>query len=48
MGGRARLAPALAPLDSVVREFLKELKAFGAGIRLLSAHWDFLFLRKWG
>lgn len=36
-----------APQTLVVREFLNELKPLGAGICLLLAHWDFLFLRKW-
>lgn len=36
-----------APQTLVVRELLKELGALGAGICLLLAHWDFLFLRKW-
>lgn len=36
-----------APQTLVVREFLNELEPLGAGICLLLAHWDFLFLRKW-
>lgn len=44
--GVASLARTHSPQPLVVREFLNELEPSGAGICLLLAHWDFLFLRK--